>query len=146
MLVISYLVTNIFYFLLTFPAHEPVYRVWLIPFTITTATAGWLTDAFIGRYKVIRSSIWIMWLLMIAITVSAVVGQVSEIYYHYDKYIVQISLFCLISIGLGAFQSNIIQFGLDQLHDASITEIIVWYVNSLITTGFVVEFNFLYTK
>ena len=146
MLVISYLVTNIFYFLLTFPAHEPVYRVWLFPFTITTAIAGWLTDAFIGRYKVIRCSIWLMWLLMIAITVSAVVGQVSEIYYHYDKYIVQTSLFCLISIGLGAFQSNIIQFGLDQLHDASTTEIksfIVWYVNSLITTGFVVEFNFL---
>ena len=83
---------------------------------------------------------------MIAITVSAVVGQLSEIYYHYDKHIVQTSLLCLISIGLGAFQSNIIQFGLDQLHDASTDEIksfIVWYVNSLITTRFIAEFNFL---
>ena len=144
-LAISYLVTSILYIIASITAHKPVYQVWLIPFGITTAIAGWLTDAFIGRYKVIRCSIWIMWLLMIAITVSAVVGQLNEIYHHYDKHIVQTSLFCLISIGLGAFQSNIIQFGLDQLHDASTTEIksfIVWYVNSLITTGFVVEFNF----
>ena len=145
-LAISYLVTSIFYFLFSLAAHKPVYHVWLIPFSITTAIAGWLTDAFIGRYKVIRCSIWIMWLLMITITVSAVVGQLKEVYHHYDKYVVQTSAFCLISIGLGAFQSNIIQFGLDQLHDASTTEIksfIVWYVNSLITTGFIVEFNFL---
>ena len=145
-LAISYLVTSILYFLVNSAAHEPVYQVSLIPFTITTAIAGWLTDVFIGRYKVIRCSIWIMWLLMIAITVSAVVGQLNKIYHHYDKYIVQTSLFCLISIGFGAFQSNIIQFGLDQLHDASTTEIksfIVWYVNSQITTGFFVEFNFL---
>ena len=40
--------------------------------------------------------------------------------------------------------STLLQY-LDQLHDASTTEIksfIVWYVNSLITTGFIVEFNF----
>ena len=144
-LVISYLVTSIFYFLVNITNHKPVYQVWLIPFGITTAIAGWLTDAFIERYKVIRCSIWIMWLLMIAITISAVVGQLNEIDHRYDKYIVQTSLVCLTSIGLGAFQSNIIQFGLDQLHDASTTEIksfIVWYVNSLITTGFIVQFNF----
>ena len=120
-LVISYLVTSILYFLVNSVTEH---LVWLIPFAgITTAIAGWLTDAFIGRYKVIRCSIWIMWLLMIAITVSAVVGQLNKIYHHYNKYIVQTSLFCLISIGFGAFQSNIIQFGLDQLQDASTTEI-----------------------
>ena len=145
-LAISYLVTSILYFLLNSAVHHPLRQVWLILFGITTAIAGWLTDAFIGRYKVIRCSIWIMWLLMIAITVSAVIGQLSEIYHHYNEDIVQPTLFCMISIGLGAFQSNIIQFGLDQLHDASTTEIksfIVWYVNSLITTGFVVQFNIL---
>ena len=144
-LAISYLVTSILYFLLKSAVDHPVNQVWFTPFGITTAIAGWLTDAFIERYKVIRCSIWIMWLLMIAITVSAVVGQLSEIYHHYNEDIVQPTLFCMISIGLGAFQSNIIQFGLDQLHDASTTEIksfIVWYVNSLITTGFIVQFNF----
>ena len=145
-LAISYLVTSIIYFLATIAAHHPVYQVLVVPFTITLAIAGWLTDAFIGRYKVMRCSVWIMWLLMIAITVNAVVGQLNENYNHQDEYNVQFTLFCLMSIGLGAFQSNIIHFGLDQLHDASTTEIksfIVWYVNSLITTGFIVQFNFL---
>ena len=145
-LAISYLVTSILYFLKNSAVVVTEHLVWLIPFGITTAIAGWLTDAFIERYKVIRCSIWIMWLFMIAITVSAVVGQLNKIYHHHDKHIVQTSLFCLISIGFGAFQSNIIQFGLDQLHDASTTEIksfIVWYVNSLIITGFIAEFNFL---
>jgi dipeptide/tripeptide permease len=140
-LVISYLVTSTLYFLAKIAAHNPVYEFWLILFGITTAIAGWLTDAFIGRYKVIRCSIWIMWLLMIAITVSAAAGQLNEIYNKHDKHTVRPILFGLMSIGLGAFQSNIVQFGLDQLHDASTTEIksfIVWYVNSLITTGFIV--------
>ena len=76
-LAISYLVTSILYFLVNSVTEHLVHQVWLIPFGITTAIAGWLTDAFIGRYKVIHCSIWIMymWLLMIAITVSAVVGQ-----------------------------------------------------------------------
>ena len=144
-LAISYLVISILYFLVNSAVDHPVHQIWLVPLG-TTAIAGWLTDAFIGRYKVICCSIWIMWLRMIAITVSAVVGQINKIYQRYDKDIVQTSLFCLTSIGLGAIQSNIIQFGLDQLHDASTTEIrffIVWYVNSLITTGFTVQITFL---
>jgi peptide/histidine transporter 3/4 len=145
-LVISYLVTSILYYLSKSAVHHTVYQIWLIPFGITTAIAGWLTDAFIGRYKVIRCSIWIMWFLMIIITASAIAGQLNEIYSHHSKHTVLPILFCLMSIGVGAFQSNIVQFGLDQLHDASATEIksfIVWYVNSLITTGFIVEFGFL---
>ena len=73
-LAISYLVTSILYFLVNSVVDDIVHQVWLIPFGITTAIAGWLTDAFIGRYKVIRCSIWIMWLLMIIITVSAVIS------------------------------------------------------------------------
>jgi hypothetical protein len=81
-----------------------------------------------------------MWLLMIAITASAVAGKLNEIYDHHNKNTILPILFGLISIGVGAFQSNIVQFGLDQLHDASTTEIksfIIWYVNSLITSGFI---------
>ena len=143
-LAINYLITGVFHLLATIAAHHTTQKILLVPFGITTAIAGWLTDAFIGRYKVICCSVWIMWLLMIAITASVAVGQLNEIYYHHDRIIVQNVLFCLISIGFGAFQSNIIQFGLDQLHDASTTEItsfIVWYVNSLISTGFIAQFN-----
>ena len=51
-LAISYLVTSIFYLLATIVAHSSTYEIWLVPFGITTAIAGWLTDAFVGRYKV----------------------------------------------------------------------------------------------
>ena len=64
-LAISYLVSSALYFLGNITAHKLVYQVWVIPFSITTAIAGWLTNAFIGRYKMIHCSIWIMWLLMI---------------------------------------------------------------------------------
>ena len=143
-LILSYLVISTLYLLTNAGVHEPLHEVWLLPFGITTSIAGWLTDAFIGRYKVIRCSVWMMWLLMIVVTVSAVVGQVNERYYYNSK-IIQPILFSLISIGLGGFQANIIQFGLDQLHDASTTEItsfIVWYVSTLISAGFIVQFNF----
>ena len=71
-----------------------------------------------------------MCLLMIIATVSAIVEQLNEVYHHYNKAIRPV-LFCLVSIGLGGFQANIVQFGLDQLHDASIIEImsfISWYM------------------
>ena len=143
--ILSYLVTSTLYFLLNAGVYEPVPEVWLLPFGITTSIAGWLADAFIGRYKVIHCSVWMMWLLMIAVTVSSVVGQLDERYYYNYSKIVQSVLFSLVSIGLGGFQANIIQFGLDQLHDASTTEItsfIIWYVSTLISAGFIVQFNF----
>ena len=143
--ILSYLVTSTLYFLLNAGVYEPVPEVWLLPFGITTSIAGWLADVFIGRYKVIHCSVWMMWLLMIAVTVSSVVGQLDERYYYNYSKIVQSVLFSLVSIGLGGFQANIIQFGLDQLHDASTTEItsfIIWYVSTLISAGFIVQFNF----
>ena len=82
---------------------------------------------------------------MIAVTASAVVGQFNDMYHHYDIKIVRHILLYLVSIGLGGFQANIIQFGLDQLHDASTTEIksfIIWYVITIIGAGFIVDFNF----
>ena len=63
--------------------------IWLILFGI----AGWSTDAFIGRYKVIRCSVWIMWILMIAVMVSAVIRQLNETYYYYNKTIIN-SVYC----------------------------------------------------
>ena len=62
-------------------------------------------------------------------------------YQHKDTY----SAFSLTAIGLGAYQANIIQFGLDQLYDASTTEIksfIVWYAWTLLSVGFITDYIF----
>ena len=34
--------------------------VWVAAFGLTQPIAGWLADVRIGRYKVIRCSVWIM--------------------------------------------------------------------------------------
>ena len=53
----------------------------------------------------------------------------------------QVSL-VIMAIGLGAYQANIIQFGLDQLQDAStaeITSFIAWYTWTTTSACFTVE-------
>ena len=54
------------------------------------------------------------------------------------------ALLIIVSIGLGAFQANIIQFGIDQLHDAPSDEIvsfIIWYMWTGYASGFVAHFS-----
>ena len=92
-LILSYLVLSILYLLATNCLIHRPYQVWFVPFSIIIAITGWLTDAFIGRYKVICCSVWIMWILMIAVTVSAVMGQFNETYYYYNKTIIN-SVYC----------------------------------------------------
>ena len=50
----------------------------------------------------------------------------------------------IIGIGLGAFQANIVQFGIDQLINASsieITSVIVWYTMTIFTSGITLYFS-----
>ena len=75
-------------------------------------------------------------------TVSSVVAQVIDGYFGIDTKI-QALLYVFMAIGLGGYQANIIQFGMDQLHDASTTEItafIIWYVWTLLSAGIIVDF------
>ena len=146
-LVLNYLVMNALLLLVSFVAknYDLPNQVWLpmLTFGITTSLAGWLADAFFGRYKVIRCSVWMTWLIMVIATVSSVVAQLEDRYYKYNAKVFSVTS-TLMGIGLGGFQANIIQFGLDQLHDASTTEItsfIIWYVWTSFNAIVVVEFN-----
>ena len=105
---------------------------------------GWLADAFFGRYRVIRYGMWTMWFGAMLNGFSLVIGKVVEDYgTHGDPWV---SLFSkvIIGIGLGAFQANIVQFGIDQLIDASsieITSVIVWYTMTIFTSGITMYFS-----
>ena len=106
---------------------------------------GWLADAYFGRYKAIRSGLWIMWIGSFLSACSLVIAKFNTAYKYKgaDRWV---SLFSEIVMGsgFGLFQSNIIQFGIDQLSDASSTEItsfITCYTLILFISGFVMDFS-----
>ena len=126
----------------------------LVPFVLEEATvalgltlpfAGWLADIRFGRYKVIRWSMWIMWIASMLATTSFVIEQFVPGYHNTDTLISQIITFIL-AAGFGGYQANAIQFGLDQLYDASTTEItafITWYVWTYYSNGALFEFTYI---
>ena len=85
--------------------------------------AGWLADVYIGRYQIIRCSLRVTWSGIIA----------TNVYYLIDKHFfkfpsaaetsLQIILVIAVGLGLAGIIANSMQFGLDQLIDASSTDI-----------------------
>ncbi len=91
---------------------------------------GWLADAYFGRYKVILCGMWTMWLGAMLNGVSLVTGMVVPSYKERAHPWISIGFKAIMGAGFGVFQANIIQFGIDQLSDASskeITSFITWY-------------------
>ncbi len=98
--------------------------------------AGWLADIRYGRYKIIQWSLWIMWISSLLLIGSLVVLQALDL--QNDTYLkLPIILLIPLGIGYGGFQANIIQFGVDQLLDASSDEVkafIAWYTWTYISS------------
>ena len=115
---------------------------WQVAFGLALPMAGWLADARIGRYKVISCSIWIMWIATVLATISSVTAQSLTGDYSSIDTKVQLVLTAFMAIGFGGYQANIIQFGMDQLHDALSIEIqsfIVWYAWTVLSAGIIVD-------
>ena len=55
-------------------------------------------------------------------TLSSVMAQLVESYFSVNMNVLGV-LFIIMAIGFGGYQASIVQLGLDQLHDASTTEI-----------------------
>ena len=94
--------------------------------------AGYLADLHYGRYKLIKFSMWLVWVcVVIQCAMSIVFQPTGEFNGRSLHTAVNIPLLILITLGLAGFLSNIIQFGMDQLRDAptsEITSFIVWYM------------------
>ena len=76
-----------------------------------------------------------MWITSVLATLSSVIDQLVGGHYEMVGSIVLPVLYTVLGLGLGIYQANIIQFGLDQLSDASTTQIqsfIAWYVWTLV--------------
>ena len=99
--------------------------------------AGWLADVYFERYKVLRWSIIIMWISSLLLTTTFVIEKIVTFTNYY-----QLVFLASLGIGYGMFQVNIIQFGIDQLTDASSNELISfinWYVWSYISSAVVMK-------
>ena len=146
-LVCNYLITSLLYVLLhsISTGHQYESIACLLSFGLTLPIAGWLADARIGRFRVIVCSTWTMWIATVLATTSLVMAQVIDGYFNINANVIFTVLLSIAAIGFGGYQANIIQFGLDQLYDASTTEIksfIVWYAWILLSAGFINDYVF----
>ena len=115
---------------------------------LTTATAyllypllGWLSDVYFTRYKVIRLAFIIlvvaMGLFVALATVATVIpidNSKIETVYFYATTAVSVPLIVVSLIGAGLFEANAIQFGMDQMLEASsdqLSTFIHWYYWSI---------------
>ena len=90
---------------------------------------------------------WVSSLLLTAtLTVLQFIHETDDIYHNHQ--LVTILLISL-GIGYGGFQANVIQFGVDQLHDASsneITTFVTWYSWSYISSSLALSIVLQYTR
>ena len=118
------------------------YVVQAIAGAVFMPLAGWLADVRFGRYKIISWSLWTMWLSSLVMTLNFVLAHMTE---SYSGIHTKLGLVFLAFIGVGfcGFQANVIQFGVDQLLDAStieITSFIAWYAGSFLSGRFAIGF------
>ena len=146
-LVWNFFIASVFnYLIVSLVPHT--WEVSTLAWGLTLPFAGWLADICFGRYKVIRWSMWIMWIVSMLATLISVVEQFVPGHQNTFKRVSQILAFIL-AIGFGGYQANSVQFGLDQLQDASTTEItafIIWYVWTYFSNHLIIQFSYNCTK
>ena len=139
MLVLNFLATCVYYYLSELVPNSFSYcsmcvKVILLVPLVVVVFAGWLADIRLGRYNVLYWSSVTMWLSTVLLLASLIIAQVVDWHVNY-LYLV---FLVLLGMGYGGFQANIIQFGIDQLIDASSDEIVAyvnWYSWSFISSG-----------
>ena len=146
----SYLCFCVFHYFAFSRSRDPIKKrakltsAELLAMGLLLPIGGWLADAYFGRYRVIRFGMWTMWFGAMMNGFSLVIGEVFQTYYRFGDPWVSFTCRVIMGAGLGAFQANIIQFGIDQLIDASSTEIksfIIWYTVSVFTCGISLAFG-----
>ena len=139
-LIHNYLAFTLYTYLSRHQLEGKELKLYFITWGLTIPLLGWLADVRIGRHNLIRWSIWIMWIgFMLAIVSSVIASFVTT-----DIKILTTVLLTVASAGFGGHQANVIQYGLDQLQDAStdeITAFISWYVWTAFSAGVLIHYT-----
>ena len=100
---------------------------------------GWLTDVYIGRYRIIHASLWTLWLSSIGAVLMFLID------YELESRVIREGIFpvlyIVMAIGAGGYLSSVMQFGIDQLTDGSTGEMmsyIYWSVWSIYASNVVI--------
>ena len=139
---------NLFFSILSL--HQFPYWIHLIPCLFIVPVlllSGWLADKKFGKYKVARFGLIVLFLGTSSVTLYTLfLGFLSE-----NRYLAAIS-FCIVSsvtiTGLACFGITSLQLGLDQMPDASssnITSFVAWYVFSFVV-GFWISSVLFHTR
>ena len=99
--------------------------------SVSFLIVGILSDVCLGRYKMIRYSLWILWLSLIAGNVILIVEQFAAVEAETTQWIAECLIGGCAAVSMCGVMVNTIQFGIDQLTDASSSDIcsyISWYV------------------
>lgn len=86
---------------------------------------GMIADIWIGRFRVMTLGTWIAWTG--AISVAIYTASIA----FYQNTVLVTMLNSVEHVGIGIFQANALQFGVDQLHDASseqLSSFVYWYI------------------
>ncbi len=120
------------FLLVTYPTdlvHDVFALLLYFIFGLTFTMVGYLSDICIGRYKVIRYSMWIIFVSLVLSNVVILIGQYATKSRSLE--IVKYIFAAVRSLGIVGLLANTAQFGIDQLVDSSsanITSYISWYV------------------
>ena len=101
---------------------------------------GWITDVYITRYRLVLFSFFLMIVGAVPMILACIVfiTQHSFYIYYIGMFSIIISLF-----GLGLFQSTAIQFGMDQMLEASseqLSTFVHWYFWSSFCGRLIIEY------
>jgi peptide/histidine transporter 3/4 len=141
----NFLVLCLFVFILTSRKVYTFNYNFQIGFGVTAVifpVAGWVADVYVGRYRMLKYSIFVMWAAAILNATAVVLrGQFPS-----SKAPEWYMLFTVIlgMVGITGFQSNTLQFGVDQLVEASsrdISSYISWYGWMFFVSTVVTEFS-----
>ena len=112
-----------------------VIKPFIIPMLLVSAVSfpvvGCLSDVCLGRYKTIRYSLWMLWLSLIVDNVFLTVKQYATVNAKVTTSVVESLIGGCMAASLSGVMANTLQFGIDQLIDASSSDIcsyISWYI------------------